>query len=521
MIKRTICAVMSMIMLVTAGAFAVQGAGSYDFVLRVNGESNAQIGIEEEAQVTMTIESDGNYDFYSMQDYIKFDPEYFELDTGSIRVKTVIVAGQEQDLMNYSPIENNGVYDRVFVNRASLSPQPFGGSEEIISFTLKPLKKGTTEITHYRTEMLGQNNERYTVNEVSAAVVIGDGGSVTETTTETTTVTETTTESTTVTESTTATTETTTEGTTETTTETGTETTTQSAGGSSTSGGGGGASTATYTVTFVVNGERTTQSVRSGESIERPEDPVAEGYIFEGWYSDMAYITEYDFSQAVTRNITLYGKMSAVQETGEGQTEAVSEEGTSAYTDVGNEDWFKNAVDYVTEKGLMVGISENEFAPRMAVTRGMFVTVIHRMEGTPEAESEASFKDVEEGSWYEEAVNWAAENYIVYGYSAEEYGPGDIITREQMAAIIYRYAEYKGIDMSVENENRYMGYNDHENISNYAKPAVSWVSEKGLMAGDADGGFRPKDKATRAETAQVFMNVVENMGGFEKAVDAD
>ncbi len=484
--KRIICAVMSMIMLVSAGVFAVQGAGSYDF--------------------------------YSMQDYIKFDPEYFELDTGSIRVKTVIVAGQEQDIMNYSPIENNGVYDRVFVNRASLSPQPFGGSEEIISFTLKPLKKGTTEITHYRTEMLGQNNERYTVNEVSAAVVIGDGGSVTETTTETTTVTETTTESTTARETTT---EVTTERDTETTTETGTETTTQSTGGSTSGGGGGGASTATYTVTFVVNGERTTQSVRSGETIERPEDPVAEGYIFEGWYSDMAYITEYDFSQAVTRNITLYGKMRAVQETEEGQTEAVSEEGTSAYTDVDSEDWFRNAVDYVTEKGLMVGISENEFAPRMAVTRGMFVTVIHRMEGAPEAEREASFKDVEEGSWYEEAVNWAAENYIVYGYSAEEYGPGDIITREQMAAIIYRYAEYKGIDVSVENENRYMDYKDYENISNYAKPAISWVSEKGLMAGDADGGFRPRDKATRAETAQVFMNVVENMGGFEKAVAAD
>ena len=248
---------------------------------------------------------------------------------------------------------------------------------------------------------------------------------------------------------------------------------------------------------------------------------MAEGYIFEGWYSDMAYITEYDFSQAVTRNITLYGKMRAVQETEEGQTEAVSEEGTSAYTDVDSEDWFRNAVDYVTEKGLMVGVSENEFAPRMAVTRGMFVTVIHRMEGTPEAEREASFNDVEEGSWYEEAVNWAAENYIVYGYSAEEYGPGDIITREQMAAIIYRYAEYKGIDVSVENENKYMDYKDYENISNYAKPAVSWVSEKGLMAGDADGGFRPRDKATRAETAQVFMNVDENMGGFGKAVAAD
>ena len=487
--KRIICAVMSMIMLVSAGVFAVQGAGSYDF--------------------------------YSMQDYIKFDPEYFELDTGSIRVKTVIVAGQEQDIMNYSPIENNGVYDRVFVNRASLSPQPFGGSEEIISFTLKPLKKGTTEITHYRTEMLGQNNERYTVNEVSATVVIGDGGSVTETT-EQTTVTETTTESTTLTETTETTTEVTTERDTETTTESRTETTTQSAGGSNSGGGGGGGvSTATYTVTFVVNGERTTQSVRSGETIERPEDPVAEGYIFEGWYSDMAYITEYDFSQAVTRNITLYGKMRAVQETEEGQTEAVSEEGTSAYTDVDSEDWFRNAVDYVTEKGLMVGVSENEFAPRMAVTRGMFVTVIHRMEGTPEAEREASFNDVEEGSWYEEAVNWAAENYIVYGYSAEEYGPGDIITREQMAAIIYRYAEYKGIDVSVENENRYMDYKDYENISNYAKPPVSWVSEKGLMAGDADGGFRPRDKATRAETAQVFMNVVENMGGFGKAVAAD
>lgn len=482
---------------VSSMALTAEGAMNCDFNLYVNGYQDVQIGIDDYAEVSMVIEMEDEYDFYSMQDYIKFDPEYFELDTSSIRVKTVIQSGAEVALMNYSPMENDGKYDRVFVNRASVTPEKLGTSEEIISFKLKPVKKGTTEITHYRTEMLGAEGERYEINETNAVVNIGDEGA-TEITTETTT------------EVTTA------SGETETTTLENTETTTVAK--SNSGGGGGGSSVTAYTVTYVVLGEKTTEKVNANSTVKKPENPSVEGYMFEGWYTDMAYISEYDFSAKVTGNLTLYAKMTAGGDEEHINTDEQEEkEGESLYNDVEKEAWYKEAIDYVTKKGIMVGISENEFAPEVPVTRGMFVTVIHRIEGTPGASEKSTFEDVNRNSWYAEAVDWATENNIVYGYSDKEYGPDDIITREQMAAIIYRYAEYKGINSSVENGEKYKVYSDYENISEYAKNAVSWVSEKGLMAGDEGGTFRPTDKATRAETAQMIMNVIENLGNINKA----
>ncbi|MCD7778484.1 MAG: S-layer homology domain-containing protein, partial [Clostridiales bacterium] len=196
-------------------------------------------------------------------------------------------------------------------------------------------------------------------------------------------------------------------------------------------------------------------------------------------------------------------------ETDKEETEETEEEtGETYYSDIAAEDWFYDAVEYVRQKGLMVGISEDEFAPDLPLTRGMFVTVLYRIEGTPEVSEEASFKDVFEGDWYYEAVKWGDKNDIIFGYSAEEYAPNDRITREQMAAIIYRYAAYKGINTDTEGS---PDYTDSGSISGYAVPGVKWVSDKGFMQGDPDGAFRPTDNASRAETAQVIMNVVENL----------
>lgn len=488
--KRLISSLILVIIFVSSMVLTAEGAMNCNFNLYVNGYQDVQIGIDDYAEVSMVIETKDEYEFYSMQDYIKFDPEYFELDTSSIRVKTVTKSGAEVALMNYSPMENGGKYDRVFVNRASVTAEKFGISEEIISFKLKPVKKGTTEITHYRTEMLGVAGERYEINETNAVVNIGDKGT-TEITTETTT------------EVTTASEET------ETTTIENTETTT-AANSNPGRGGGSSSSVTAYTVTYVVLGEKTTEKVNANRTVKKPENPSVEGYMFEGWYTDMAYISEYDFSAKVTGNLTLYAKMTAGGDEEQKEVE-------SLYNDVEKEAWYKEAIDYVTKKGIMVGISENEFAPEVPVTRGMFVTVIHRIEGTPGASEKSTFEDVKRNSWYAEAVDWANENNIVYGYSDKEYGPDDIITREQMAAIIYRYAEYKGINSSVENGEKYKVYSDYENISEYAKNAVSWVSEKGLMSGDEGGTFRPTDKATRAETAQMIMNVIENLGNINRA----
>ena len=171
------------------------------------------------------------------------------------------------------------------------------------------------------------------------------------------------------------------------------------------------------------------------------------------------------------------------------------------FTDVPEDAWYNSAVEYVYENGLMNGASDTEFSPDTDITRGMFVTVLYRMEGSPETALDYGFADVPQDEYYAEAVAWADDYGIVLGYSEMEFAPEQTISREQMAAIIYRYAGYKGEDTTVQSG---AAYTDSESISDYALDAAAWVSANGIMQGRTDGTFAPADFTTRAEAAAVF-----------------
>ena len=178
------------------------------------------------------------------------------------------------------------------------------------------------------------------------------------------------------------------------------------------------------------------------------------------------------------------------------------------FNDVSANDWFASAVDYVTGKGMMNGTADNTFSPKANTTRGMVVTVLYRLENQPST-SAASFTDVASGAYYANAVAWANANGIVSGYGSGKFGPNDKVTREQLAAILYRYAQYKKYDVSVGEDTNILSYNDAQSISAYAIPAIQWACGAGVMNG-SNGRLTPKSGATRAQAAQLLMNFCEN-----------
>ena len=178
------------------------------------------------------------------------------------------------------------------------------------------------------------------------------------------------------------------------------------------------------------------------------------------------------------------------------------------FEDVGADDWFCDDVRYVYENGLMNGTEETRFSPYLSTTRGMIVTVLYRMEGTPDTTAACPFADVPAGTYYEKAIAWAAASGIVNGYSATTFGPEDPITREQMAAILYRYAKYKGIDVSAAAD--LSAYGDASSVSAYARPAMGWVCGAGIVQG-SDGLLLPAAHATRAQIAAILHRYCEKL----------
>ena len=177
------------------------------------------------------------------------------------------------------------------------------------------------------------------------------------------------------------------------------------------------------------------------------------------------------------------------------------------FGDVKKRDWFYFSVKFAYDFGLMKGTTEMEFSPDSYVTRAMFVMIIYRMEKEPQAGGSV-FVDVEIGGYYDRAVAWANANGIVSGVSKDRFAPNDPITREQMATILYRYADFKGYDIE---SNGNTAYSDSSSISGYAKNAVSWAAANLLMKGNDDGSFLPNANATRAQAATVFARMIENL----------
>ena len=269
--------------------------------------------------------------------------------------------------------------------------------------------------------------------------------------------------------------------------------------------GGGGSTTDYYRLTFDTNGGSEISSIRRAEytTIDLTDyTPTREGYEFTGWYADEA-LTEKITSIRLTRNTTVYAGWEEIKENPSTGFE-------NPFTDVSESDWFFNDVKFVYQNGLMNGTSATTFSPEGTTSRGMIVTILWRMAGSPDMEDKIwgyPFADVDATAYYGTAVYWARLNGIAGGYDDATFGPNDPITREQMAAILYRYAQYKGYDVSAKADlNK---FTDADEISNYALEALQWANAEGLINGKGDGVLDPKGQATRAEAAAILTRFNE------------
>jgi len=177
---------------------------------------------------------------------------------------------------------------------------------------------------------------------------------------------------------------------------------------------------------------------------------------------------------------------------------------TDAYSDLESGAWYHEAVNYVLKEGLMNGVGGGKFDPYGTTNRAMIVTILWRLEGEPSVGS-ADFDDVAEDVWYSDAVNWAASEGIVEGYGNNKFGPMDAITREQLAAILWRYAKSEGQDVSVGENTNILSYADAFTVSDWAYAPLQWACGAGVVNGK-DGALVPQGVAFRVETAQMLLN---------------
>ena len=183
---------------------------------------------------------------------------------------------------------------------------------------------------------------------------------------------------------------------------------------------------------------------------------------------------------------------------------------SAPFTDVDTAKWYHLSVDYVLTHKMMNGVSSRAFAPNANLTRGMLVQILYNLEGKPKGTA-ANFSDVQADAWYAEAVGWAASNKVVTGYADGTFRPNAAVTREQAAAILYRYAKSKGIDVSVGENTNILSYVDVQQASEYAIPALQWAVGAGVLNGKNGGRLAPTGTATRAEIAAIMQRWCENI----------
>ena len=269
-----------------------------------------------------------------------------------------------------------------------------------------------------------------------------------------------------------------------------------------TGGGGGGYNPPVtyYTLRFETGGGSDIPSVR--EAYNAYIDltgyvPTWRGHTFIGWYSERSLMNKVS-GVYLTRDMTVYAGW---------RVDENPNTGANPFTDVSEKDWFYGDVMFVYENGLMLGTSKTLFSPHGMATRGMMATILWRMEGSPVPKGKNSFTDVEAGKWYADAITWTAENSIFAGYGKDKFGPDDPITREQLAAIFYRYADYKGYDLTV--KGNLDKFKDADKITDYAKTAMQWAVGSGLVKGKSGNLLDPQGTATRAEIAAMLHRFIE------------
>lgn len=179
------------------------------------------------------------------------------------------------------------------------------------------------------------------------------------------------------------------------------------------------------------------------------------------------------------------------------------------FTDLNLSLWYHDGIHFCVEHGLMNGTGATTFEPDTTTSRGMIVTILYRLEGTPTAGA-SSFTDVAADAYYADAVAWANANGIVMGYGNGKYGPDDPVTREQLAAILYRYAQYKGYD-TTQGGMSIREFSDYEQISDYALEPMAWAVNAGLINGTTSTTLAPTGSGTRAQTAALLMRFCENI----------
>lgn len=179
------------------------------------------------------------------------------------------------------------------------------------------------------------------------------------------------------------------------------------------------------------------------------------------------------------------------------------------FSDVKTSDWFYDPVKYVYNQGLMTGTSATEFAPNLTTTRGMIVSILHRLEGGPVVENDV-FSDVSSDDWYGQSVAWAASVGVVNGFEDGTFRPNDPITREQMAAILYNYSQYKGYDVSARAD--LSKYSDAASVSSWATEVLSWANAEGLVNGMTKTTLDPQASATRAQVATILLRYTQMIG---------
>ena len=225
--------------------------------------------------------------------------------------------------------------------------------------------------------------------------------------------------------------------------------------------------------------------------------PTWRGHTFIGWYSERS-LTNKVSGVYLTKDMTVYALWRVDENPGTG---------ANPFTDVSQKDWFYGDVMFVYENGLILGTCKTLFSPHGTATRGMMATILWRMEGSPAPKGKNSFTDVEAGKWYADAITWTAENSIFAGYGKDKFGPDDPITREQLAAIFYRYADYKGYDLTVKGNPDTC--KDADKITDYAKTAMQWTVGSGLVKGKSGNLLDPQGTATRAEIAAMLHRFIE------------